>query len=551
MPMNFARTTPSVEASLGLKGLVQLRVLRAMLRLGAFTRKELATHSGEDLTAVNAIVGRHKDWFQEKGLVSTGSPGPRERRLVLRPEQQAELARVLDSMYDSAEQDAPRPSEPAHAYVPTAMEFQVASDLVSSLSEEGKATAGEVRRGLRLLEIASDKEGLPCSRDIKDYLTQDLSSASGTQRMARAYMDGIRSKLCFLSVPEFLGYDPGDAFGCHNPIKFGLAFLESAGLTFTALGAGKQVRELDLWAERHASPVMLRLLTNPEIGRKDWREQLLSAVRSSDFAKLVPRFVEPLGPRRFEMIDPTRVARAKSRVVCTIVEVNPFGSRPEVRYATQKRIRQASPGAIPVMVDGPKLLDGLISIYSANYHPQENHVAALVNVRHSEVQVAILKGTSLVVSKTIAPPPRRSSMFGPTMISSGRLPMFAAGGKHAVHEKDFLMVELKKIMEFYRQSPGAEKISAVYVTGEPRLRESIENALRSNLGMSIHALDAAKSMNLEVAGFSKTKNLARAQRLAPEIGIALKECWTLNRKKLLEQELASDTGGAARLLFLK
>ncbi len=551
MAMNSTRTTPSVEASLGLKGLAQLRVLRAMLRLGAFTRKELATHSGEELTFVNAVVGRHKDWFHEKDLVSTGSSGPRERRMVLRAEHQAELAKLLDSMYKNAEEDVPRPSEPVHSYIPTAIEFQVVTDLVGSLSEEGKAAAGEVRRVLRLLEIASGKEGLPVSRNFEDYLTQDLSSASGTQKMARAHMDGIRSKLCFLSVPEFLGSDPGAAFGFHDPIKFGLAFLGSAGISFTSLGAGKQIRDLDLWAEQHASPVMLRLLTNPEIGRKGWREHLLSTVQSSEFAKLVPRFVEPLGPRRFEIIDPTRVARAQSRVVCTIVEVNPFGSRPEVRYATQRRIRQASPGTIPVMVDGPKLLDGLISIYSANYHPPENRVAALVNVRHTEVQVAILKGTSLVVSKTIAPPPRKDSMFGKTMVSSGRMPIFAAGGKHAVHEKNFLQIELKKIMKFYQMSPNAEKISAVYVTGETKLRESVENALRSNLGMSIQALDPAKSMSLEVAGFSKSENVTRARRLAPEIGIALKECWTLNRKKLLEQELGSDTAGAARLLFLK
>jgi len=532
----------SVDLSLGMKGLAQFRVVRAMLKLGAFTRKELALHSGEDMDSVYAIVLRHKDWFYEKEIVRTGNPGPPETRFILSPEKQRELAIALDPLYEAVTAAAPREPLPASAYVPTAIEFQAATDLVSSLSEGGteEVEPGEIRSVVRLLEIASGKEGLPVERSFEAYLKQDATPWSETQKMAKAHFDGLRAKLCLLSIPGFLGREPGDAFGFHEPIQLGLGFLESAALLFTASGAGKQVRELDLWAEQHASPIMVRLLANPASGKKNWQEQLLRAVESPRLAMLAPRFVAPLAPRRFEIVDPARVARAQNKVLCTIVEVNPFG---EVRSATQKLIRQPSRGAFPVVADSSRILDGLVSIYRANYRPPAGQVVALVNVRHEQAQVAILKGSSLVFSKIISPPSRHEKILGSRAHYPNRMPIFAAGGKGAAREKEFLMTELKNTFEFYRNSSNGEQVSTVYVTGEQKLSEAVENALRARLRLSSQSLDLAKSMNVQAMGYSKAKGLERARRMAPELGIALQESSTLNRRKLLEQNLVVDVPG--------
>jgi hypothetical protein len=524
----------SVDASLGIKGLIQLRVLRSMLHLGSFTRKELAEHSGQDIEAVNAVVGRHKDWFEEKATVRSGRPGAREQRLVLRAEQEKELVSVLDPLYETVEASVPGAEGQASAYLPSSIEFQAAADLIALSSERGESKPAEVRRSLRLLETASEKEGLPLTESIEGYLGQSDALWTNTQKAAKTHMDGLRARLCLLSVPQLFAGSARTTLGFDNPAILGLKFLEQAVLNFTALGAGRAVLDLDSWAEAHAAPMMARVLSSGDFADQAWYESFQMTLASPVLTNFVPRFAEPFAPRRFEIVDPSRIAEVegKKRIVCTYLEMNILGKRPEVRYATQRLVGRPNVGqGIRVVMDNAKALQGLVSVYCKTYAPSSDRVAALLNVRHQAVQMAIVKGESLRFSRTITPPSAWKHGHAQFGYLRNRMPFFAAGGRNIAEEKDFLVTEIRKSLEFYKANESVEQIDIVYLAGEPKVSEGIEQILRSALGLTVKPFDFSKC-RIQVAGFSPFQNEERARRLAPEIGLAWQQCETLRAKSV-------------------
>jgi hypothetical protein len=347
-------------------------------------------------------------------------------------------------------------------------------------------------------------------------------------------MDGLRARLCLLSVPELFSGSAKTNLGFDNPAMLGLKFLEQAVQNFTSLGAGRAVLELDSWAEDHAAPLVARVLSHRDFADKPWYDSFQAILESPTLANLVPRFAEPFMPRRFEIVDPSRVAEVegKKRVVCTYLEMNVLGKRPEVRYATQRLVGRPTAGqGIRVFMDNAKVLQGLVSVYCKTYFPPPDRVAALLNVRHQAVQVAILKGESLRFSRTITPPSNWKHGQAHFGYLRKRVPFFAAGGRNIGEEKEFLLAEVRKSLEFFKSNENVGHIDVVYLTGEPKVSEGIEQTLRSILGLTVKPFDFSKC-RVQVAGFSPFKNEERARRLAPEIGFAWQECETLRAKYL-------------------
>jgi len=523
---------PLVSESLNIKGVGQLRVLRSMFLLGSFTRKELAAHSGEDVEYVSSIVARHGEWFEAKERIRTGRPGPPEERLVLRASQEKRFLEVLDPLYKDLEGEGSADSRRASDYVPNSIEFEAASDLVELASKRGEGKPGETRRSLRLLEIASEKEGLPLANTLEGYVEQASTDWTNVQKAAKAHMDGLRARACLLSVPELLSGKAKKDLGFEDPAGLGLRFLENAVVNFTTVGSGRAVLELDAWAEQHAAPLITRVLSQGNLADKPWYGTFQTQLQSSELQKLVPRFAEPFAPKLFEIVDPARVVETegKKRYVCTYVMMNFLGKLPEVRYATQKLVARAAATGIRVVMDDAKILQGLVAAYSKTYMPPPNRVAALLNVRHQGVQVAILKGHSLRLSRVIKPSPD----WKQGVLSSGSLhsrePIFSAGGRHVIEEKKFLASEVGKFIDFYKATEGEKDIDVVYLTGEPKVSEGVQETLHSNLGLAVQPFDFATGVTIKIAGFSQPQSEERARRLAPEIGFAWQQLETLNSK---------------------
>jgi hypothetical protein len=181
-------------------------------------------------------------------------------------------------------------------------------------------------------------------------------------------------------------------------------------------------------------------------------------------------------------------------------------------------------------MDDAKILQGLVAAYRKTYMPAPDRLAVLLNVRHNGIQVAVLKGDSLRLSRMISPSPN----WKQSVLSSGsfhyRKPIFSAGGRHVGEEKKFLLAELGKIIDFYKASEGDRNVEMVYLTGEPKVSEGIQEAVHSNFGLAVQQFDFARGVKIEISGFSKPQNEERARRLAPEIGVAWQQLETLNSK---------------------
>jgi hypothetical protein len=523
---------PLASGPLNIKGVGQLRVLRSMFLLGSFTRKELAAHSGQDIEYVSSIVARHGEWFETKERIRTGRPGPPEERLVLRASQEKRFLEALNPLYKDLEAEVSADSRQASDYVPGSIEFEAASDLVELASKRGEGKPQEARRSLRLLEIASEKEGLPLANSLEGYVEQATTDWTNVQKVAKAHMDGLRARVCLLSVPELLSDKTKKDFGIDDPASLGLRFLENAVVNFTSVGSGRAVLELDAWAEQHAAPLITRVLSQGDSADNPWYAAFQTQLQSSELQKLVPRFAEPFAPKLFEIVDPTRVVETEGnkRYVCTYVMMNFLGKVPEVRCATQKLVARTAATGIRVVMDDAKILQGLVAAYRKTYMPPPNRVAALLNVRHQGIQVAILKGDSLRLSRVIRPSPD----WKQGMLSSGRLqyrgPIFSAGGYHVREEKKFLAAEVGKFFDFYRATEADQNIDIVYLTGEPKVSEGVQETLRSNLGLVVQQFDFTGGMKIEISGFSQPQSEERARRLAPEIGFVLEQLETLNSK---------------------
>jgi hypothetical protein len=525
-------TKPPASASLNIKGVGQLRVLRSMFLLGSFTRKELAAHSGEDVEYVSSIVARHGGWFETKERIRTGRPGPPEVRLVLRASQEKNFLEVLNPLYKDLEAEGSPDSRRANDYVPNSIEFEAASDLVELASKRGEGKPGETRRSLRLLEIASEKEGLPLASTLEGYVEQTSTDWTNVQKAAKAHVDGLRARVCLLSVPELLSGKEKKDLGFEDPASLGLRFLEKAALNFTTVGSGRAVLELDAWAEQHAAPLITRVLSQVNLADKPWYGAFQTQLQSPELQKLAPRFAEPFAPKLFEIVDPSRVVETdgRKRYVCTYVKMNFLGKLPEIRCATQKLVARAAATGIRVVMDDAKILQGLVAVYRKTYMPPPNKVAALLNIRHQGVQVAILKGDSLQLSRVIRPSPD----WKQGGLSSGSLhcrePIFSAGGRHVSEEKQFLAAEVGKFIDFYKAAEGDKGIDMVYLTGEPKVSEGVQEILRSNLGLAVEQFDFATGVTIKIAGFSQPQSEERGRRLAPEIGFAWQQLETLNSK---------------------
>jgi Tfp pilus assembly PilM family ATPase len=120
------------------------------------------------------------------------------------------------------------------------------------------------------------------------------------------------------------------------------------------------------------------------------------------------------------------------------------------------------------------------------------------------------------------------------VLSSGRLhyrePIFSAGGHHVSEEKKFLVAEVRKFIDFYKAAEGDQNIDIVYLTGEPKVSEGVQETLRSNLGLAVQQFDFARGVKIEISGFSQPQSEERARRLAPEIGFAWQQLEAFNSK---------------------
>ncbi len=527
--MSSVAANPQLDISLGLRGFQRARILRAMLALGTFTRKDLAAAAGVAVDAAGTLILRHKDWFIKKGFRRSGRQGPPEEWISLHPDKEQALLQELEPLYKDLASEGEINEEKPGSYTPNSIEYLLASNMVSSLPEGSSLPPEQFRRAVKLLETASEKEGLPLSEHLEGYLSENPETAPAIQRVAKAHLDVVRAKLCLSSVPQTLSGEPENAFQFHRLVQLGFGFLEFAGRSLLEAGAVQKVRDLDNWTGQHVSPLFERLKSDPVLQRSEITAKILEPLRSPELRKIVPDFMAKFAPRRIEILEDPELPRRGGRIPYTIVEVNPFSSVPEVCTATRKFRNRPIGGGITVWANSSTIVDGLVSLYCTNYRPSADKISALVNIRRNEVHVAILKGRSLVFSRKIATP-----MFAGSHVEKVMRPhFFLSERRERVSVK--ILGELRKSLEFFSSTSDGQNVSEVFVTGERVLAEELKKAIPVKLRIPAHDFNPSSHLHLNMPGFSAEQCVIRGRRLAPEIGIALKE-WKAHNVKIFSEE---------------
>jgi hypothetical protein len=521
---------PQLDTSLGLKGFQRARLLRAVLALGTFTRKELAAAARLDVDAASQIVARHKGWFVKNGLRRSGRQGPPEEVLSLHPDKQEALLRELEPLYTDLAAESTLSKVTPATYIPTSIEFRLVSDMVASVSPGETLAPAQFRRAERLLEMASEKEGLPVAENLEGYLAETLETAPAIERVAKANMDILRAKLCLASVPQIISGETEDGLRFHRPIRLGFGFLESAGRCLLDVGAVDKLRALDAWTQRHVSPVLAKLQSDPELVRSGIAAKILEPLRSPELRKILPDFVEKCAPRRVEILEEPEFPYRGGRIAYTIVDVNPFSSVPEICTATRVFRRYRSIGAITVRANAATIIDGLVSLYCTNYRPSADKVSALLNIRRNEMHIAVLNGKSLAFSRRIAMP-----AVAETVTKKGTH-MYLLLTKRRDRGSVQILAELRKTLNFVRATDG-HAVSDIYITGEPVLVREVKQAISEDLNIVAHDFSLSPHLHLNLSGFTPEQCAVRVARLAPEIGIAIKD-WTTRSSEVLCDEVS-------------
>src|SRR5216683_3872710 len=218
------------------------RLLRAMLRLGSFTYRELQDDTGLDASFIYGLLnGKYASLVDEVKQVRSGKPGPPEKVMALKPQEQKGVLEELRPFYaEMLGQSLAQEENPRHQ--PKSSEFGVAAELIEGAANRGSITKPELNRILGLLKTASLKEGVPSQGDFREDSTVDEAALQTEEQIRKAHLDVCRGKLCWILLVQDRPSRAGEDF-----LGLGLTYLQNAARTFMRNDLREAASEVDLW----------------------------------------------------------------------------------------------------------------------------------------------------------------------------------------------------------------------------------------------------------------------------------------------------------------
>lgn len=260
----------------------QLQVFRAMLRLGVFTRKELASATEEGIAYINDVVSRHRDLLRKVERRRLGRAGPSEEVWALRPDAQAKLLEELEKLYPILKEYVKKAEGDMSSQVPAALEFQVARELIQWLEGVKRPEFVHVSRAVSLLTTASETQGIPAVGNLEADIRQAEASLTESQRLARAYIDAERGKLCWLSAMASVDEERWTTLIGSRPLSLGLRYFKSAAMSLREYGAKAVLQEMDSWGVKF----LARTIAEPQVLRKQGSDAIDVLLLESDSSLL-------------------------------------------------------------------------------------------------------------------------------------------------------------------------------------------------------------------------------------------------------------------------
>ena len=236
------------------------RLLRAMLRLGSFTYRQLQDDTGLDAPFIYGLLsGKYAFLVEEVEQVRSGKPGPPEKVLALKPQEQKGVLEELRPFYaEMLGQGMIQEENPRHE--PKSSEFGVATELIEAAENRVSITTSELNRILRFLKTASLKEGIPSQGNLSEDSTVDEAALQTEQQIRKAHFDVCRGKLCWILVAQDGPSQAGENFLC-----LGLAYLQNAARTFTRNDLREAAGEVDLWGATFLGNLISPVLQSPKM----------------------------------------------------------------------------------------------------------------------------------------------------------------------------------------------------------------------------------------------------------------------------------------------
>ena len=321
-----------------LKGLQQAKILRAMVRLPSFTRKELAEETGEDISLVNGVVARQRHLLNEIKQQHSGGRGAPETVLALKPEARNALLGELRPLYGELQAEW-EGSQDLRSYLPRSLEYRVAEELIDKFDAHksgSEITASDVSRVMDLLGTASRREDLPFESKLGEYVTA-REELTVQQQVAKARTDALKAKLCWLaaaSTDEALK----DQFA-GTPIVAGTSYLTSAVLGLRQNNVEEVAQSLEFWSINHVWPSLVNSFYSA------WSGSIIEALKNKVDRRVLPRL-----------------------------------------YAELKMVLEPPPS---------RIAEGLVCAYDQFYSPAAGRVVGLLDLRHAASTFAIVEDAVL------------------------------------------------------------------------------------------------------------------------------------------------------------
>jgi hypothetical protein len=480
------------------------RLLRAMLRLGSFTYRELQDETGLDASFIYGLLnGKYASLVDEVKHVRTGRVGPPEKVMALRPKEQKGILEELRPFYaEMLTQGFTQAQNPRHQ--PQSSEFGVAAELIDGAANRGSISKSELNRTLGFLKTASLKEGVPSAGDLREDSTAAESGLEIEQQIRKAHLDVCRGKLCWILVAQ-----DGPSRGGENFLSLGLRYLQNAARTFTQNDLREIATEVDLWGTIFLGSLLSPVLNSPEMR---WFNIFCDTLATADSAilpkvsRLLTTYREAL--TRFIFFDPKSEVFSSIEVYpkkdafelggLSFGKINPAHTRPNPRYGTV------------IHFDNVKTAQGLARIHHSAY-PEEHDPVVLVNVRPHEAQMTIAQDGRVLLFRDLPGIEIRHERLELTH-SRG----LAWNPRASPHEE--LAEALDRGLEFIA-SPKVER--TLYVTGDPVLSRKLVDYLRNKIGhIKISELDPLRRFQLIMD--PKGSDLERkAKSMAAELGFII------------------------------
>lgn len=190
-------------------------------------------------------------------------------------------------------------------------------------------------------------------------------------------------------------------------------------------------------------------------------------------------------------------------------------------------------GIIPTILDIDAF--ALQNAFEANYDPDANLMAALLNVGASIMNINIVRGGVPLFTRDVSVGGNQYtdtlqkeldlSFEDAEKLKQGKeLPNVSADQKtpHIRSVTEILLLEIQKTFDYFRQTASAENIQHIYLGGGTASIEGLADALKEEFNIPVEILNPFQKVSINASKFDSSYINEIAPRMAVAVGLALR-----------------------------